>query len=460
MATRNRLFLAALGLASACALTAQARLVILGNRIQPGGPMIPAGPPQKVAPTTHPAPKLSYPGLPPLNPARVKADIHALLSARYTVREKAANELLLMGDPVVPYLKKALNGLTTPEMRHLLRRDLQKIFKEDMMRGPLITLKLKNVSATTAIMDVCRQAGTTATFWNANSNATVSLDVKNAPFWRVIAMLSAKTGLAPSFGYNNGQPGIPFQQGQNTIGPYTSFSGAFAVSLQNATYQRNLDYTQPNGGRSVTFTVQMDLLMLPSDIGNVQMQPTMITQAVDSKGQALVTPNMSNFYGGQMMGAVANCSLNLNYPKHPSRRIKILKGYIPITGAVDLKALKVKISTKKSETLHIGGIHLKFGPESFVNNNWQLTYQITWPTSMSQQAQNIQNQAQNTGNMQGFGAGGVAASYINVMSSNGMPNKTIYTLQTNIKLAKLQLNIYRHPVNLKIPFKFTNVPMP
>ncbi len=422
--------------------------------------MIPAGPPNKAAPTTHPAQKLNYPGLPPLNPARVKADIHALLSTHYTVREKAAGELLLMGDPVLPYLKKALNGLTTPEMRHLLRRDLRKIAMDDLMRGPLITLKLKNVAATTAIMDVCRQAGTTANFWNATSNATVSLDVKNAPFWRVIGLLAAKTNISPSFGYINNQPGIPFQPGQNTMGPYTSFSGAFAVSLQNTTYQRNLNYTQPNGGRSVNFTMQMDLLMLPSNIGNAQMQPIVLTRAVDSKGQSLVAPNMNNYYGGQFTGAVANLPLNLIYPQHPGRRIKILKGYIPITGAVDLKALKVKISTKKSETLRIGGIHLKFGPESLVNGNWQLTYQITWPASMSQQTQNIQNQAQNTSNFQGFGAGGVAAGYINVISSNGMPNKTVYTLQTNIKLMKLQLNIYRHAVNLKIPFKFTNVPMP
>ncbi len=435
-------------------------MVILGNGIQPGGPMIPAGPPHKVAPASHPAEKLSYPGLLPLNQARVKADIHALLSARYSVREKAAKELLLMGDPVVPYLKKALQGLTTPEMRHLLRRDLRKIATEDMMRGPLITLKLKNVPATTAIMDVCRQAGTTANFWNTNASTTVSLDVKNAPFWRVIAMLASKTNISPSFGFNNGQPGIPFQMGQDTLGPFTSFSGAFAVSLQNATYQRNLNYTQPNGGRNVSFTLQMNLLMLPSNIGNVQMQSMIINRAVDSKGQSLVAPNMNNFYGGQLMGAVGNCSLNLQYPKHPGRRIKILKGYIPITGAVDLKTYKVKISTKKSETLRIGGIHVKFGPESLVNGNWQLTYDITWPANMSQQMQNIQNQVQNTSNMQGFGAGGVAASYINVISSNGMPNKTTYTLQTNIKLMKLQLNIYRHAVNLKIPFKFTNVPMP
>ena len=386
--------------------------------------------------------------------------MHALLSGRYAVRTKAARDLMLMGYPVVPYLKKALNGLTTPEMRHLLRWDLRAIAKADLMRGPLITLKLKNVPATTAIMDVCRQAGTAANFWNANSNTSVSLEVKNAPFWRVIALLASKTNISPSFGYMNGQPGIPFQQGQNTIGPYTSFSGAFAVSLQNATYQRNLNYAMPNGGRSVNFTLQMNLLMLPTHIGSVQMQPIVVTQAVDSKGRSLVATNMNNFYGGQFMGAVANCSLNLHYPKHPGRRIKILKGYIPITGAVDLKALRVNISTKKSETLRISGIHLKFGPESFVNSNWQLTYEITWPTGISQQAQNIQNQAQNTSNMQGFGAGGVAASYINVISSNGMPNKTTYTLQTNIKLAKLQLNIYRHPVHLKIPFKFTNIPMP
>ncbi len=309
----------AVGLSMAISEGLQARMIILNpTNIQPGGPMIPAPAPKPGK--GHASAKLSYPAPPKADAAKIKADIKALGSGRYAVRERAAHELLAMGDPVMPYLKAALKGLTTPEMRHLLRRDLRAIAKADLMRGPLITLKLKNVPATTAIMDVCKQAGTTANFWNSNTASTVSLDVKNAPFWKVIAILAAKTNMSPSFGYmNNGQPGMQFAQGQNTISTFTSFDGAFAVSLTSGNYQRSCDYTQPKPARSSSFNIQANLLMLPNEIGNLQMQSVTITKAIDSKGQSLLSPNMNNYFGGQFQGAVANCNFNLNYPKHPGR---------------------------------------------------------------------------------------------------------------------------------------------
>jgi hypothetical protein len=461
MRFRNGLVAGALSVV-ALAGAVRGRLVILGPGIQPGGPMIPAPPPAapKKGAATQPVQRLQYPEAPPADPARIKADIHALGSGRYVVREKAAADILKMGDSVVPYLKKALQGLTTPEMRHLMRRDIRTIARMDLMRGPLITLNLKNVSATTAIMDVCQQAGTTANFWNGNTSATVTLNVKNAPFWRVLALLGRRTQMAPSYGFNNNQPGISFQQGQNTLGPYTSFDGAFAVSLQNATYQRTVDYSQPKGGKSDSFSIQMYLLMLPNKIGNVVMQPVVISRAVDSKGQSLVGPNMANYYNGPMMGAVENCTMNLTYPKHPGKRIKMLKGYIPITGDVGVKMFTVKIGTKKPHTLRISGVHVKFGREKLVNGNWQFTYVMSWPANMSQQTQAIQNQLSNTQFMQGFIAGGAAVPFLNCISSVGGANQTTCTMQTNEKIAKVTFNIYQRPVNLEIPFQFTNVPMP
>ena len=455
-----RLTILAVGISMAMTAGLQAKMIILTPpNFQPGGPMIPAPAPKQGK--GHTSGKLSYPAPPKVDVTKIKAAIKALSSGRYAVREKAAHELLAMGDPVMPYLKAALKGLTTPEMRHLLRRDLRAIAKTDLMRGPLITLKLKNVPATTAIMDVCKQAGTTANFWNSNTTSTVSLDVKNAPFWRVIAILAEKTNTSPAFGYmNNGQPGIPFSMGQNTIGALTSFDGAFAVSLSSGNYQRSCDYTQPKPTRSSSFSIQANLLMLPNQIGNVQIQQIAVTKAVDSKGQSLLSPNMNNYFGGQFQGAVANCNFNLNYPKHPGRSIKILKGYIPITAAVGRKKYTVKLSTKKTETLRIDGVRMKFGPEKFVNGNWQLNYVVSWQGPQSPQEQNIQNQVSNTTSMLGQASNGAAPNFINFSSINGGQNETTYTLQTNIELTKLTLKIFSRAVNLKIPFKFTNVPMP
>lgn len=438
----------------------RAKMMILNpTSIQPGGPMIPAFAPKQDK--SHASAKLIYPAPSKVNAAKIKAVIKALNSGRYAVREKASHELLAIGDPVVPYLKAALNGMTTPEMRHLLRRDLRIIARVDLMRGPLVTLKLKNVPATTAIMEVCKQAGTTANFWASNTTSTVSLDVKNAPFWKVIAILAEKTNMSPAFGYmNNGQPGMPFSLGQNTIGAYTAFDGAFAVSLISGNYQRSCNYTPAKPTRSSYFNIQANLLMLPNRIGNVQMQQVTITKAIDSKGQSLLASTMNNYFGGQFQGAVATCNINLIYPNHPGRSIKILQGYIPITAAVGRKEYTVKLSTRSTETLRIDGVRMKFGPEKFVNGNWQLNYVVSWHGVLSPQEQNIQNQVSNTTNMLGSASNGAAPNFINFASSNGGQNETTYTLQTNIELAKLTLRIFTRAVSLKIPFKFVDVPMP
>jgi hypothetical protein len=351
--------------------------------------------------------------------------------------------------------------MTTPEMRHLLRSDLRSIAKINLLRGPLITLNLKNVTAATAIMDVCKQAGTTANVFNNNTSVRISLNVKNAPFWKVIAILAQKTNLFPTYGYgNNSQPGIPFSQGQNSIGAYTAFDGAFAVSLINSTYQRMCNYEQVKPSRSSSFTLQANLLMLTHEIGNVQIWPIIITKAVDSKGQSLRSPLMNSYFSGPLMGPVANCNFILKYPAHPGRRIKLIQGYIPLIAAVGRKTYVIHLSTTKSERLRLAGMKVKFGPESLVNNEWQFTYVLSWPGMESSGQQNLQNQLANNNCMVGQALNGASPNFLNLINSTGGPNQVSYTMQTNIKLAKIRLRIYTRAMNLKIPFKFTHIPMP
>lgn len=443
----------------------QAQTIMLGpGRIQPGGPMIPAGQPHAVGHgkvATQPSEHLDDPGPPKADIAKIKADIRDLGSDGNAVPEKAASELVAMGEPVVPYLKAALQGMTTPEMRHWLRSDLRSIAKINLLRGPLITLDLKNVTAATAIMDVCKQAGTTANVFNNNTPVRISLNVKNAPFWKVIAILAQKTNLSPSYGYwNNSRQEISFSQGQNIIGAYTSFDGAFAVSLINSTYQRMCNYEQVKPSRSSSFTLQANLLMLTHETGNIQVQSIIITKAVDSKGQSLRSPLMNNYFSGPQTGPVANCNFILKYPAHPGRRIKLIQGYIPVIAAVGRKTYVVHLSTTKSERLRIAGMKVRFGPESLVNNEWQFTYVLSWPGMESPGQQDLQTQLANNNCMAGQASNGAAPNFLNLINTTDGPNQVSYIMQTNIKLAQITLRIYTRALNLKIPFKFTNIPMP
>lgn len=418
---------------------------------------------------THPAPKpkrhgLIFSGPPKLSSQQIQARIHQLSSGRYAVREKAAHELLTMGDAAVPALKAALKGLTTPEMRHLMRGDMRKIMRMDLIRGPLLTLKAKNISAMQAFDDVCSQAGTSANIINSGNLSNISVDIKNAPFWRVMQMLAEKTGVSPAMGYYNNGPGIPLMaNGVLQKGDMISYAGAFATVLQNVNYQRNIDLTQPQHPRSSTFSISADLLMLPAQVGTVQLAPVVITKAVDSHGHSLVGGAAPPMYYGQMMGPVQNFQFNLQYPAHPGKRIALLQGYLPLTASTDPKTITLKIPAKGITHVSIPGAKLSVSAATLVNGGWQVTYTIsitqTNPQFVAPQQQNLFNELGNTGNMTIDTAHGRVLQVTN-FSGGGPFNMASYTLGTNGKPAKISMVIFTGQMNLKVPFKYKNIPMP
>lgn len=71
--------------------------------------------------------------------------IHDLSNGRESRRKTATRCLVAAGDAGLPLMKMRLNGLTTPPLRHALRSAIGGIAQADMLRGPLVTLQLRNV---------------------------------------------------------------------------------------------------------------------------------------------------------------------------------------------------------------------------------------------------------------------------------------------------------------------------
>ncbi len=402
-------------------------------------------------------------------PVEIQRWIHALASDEYGIRHRAARKLLAAGDAAMPAMKKALDGLTTPEMRHLLRQDINKITNLDFLRGPLITINVKNISAQKAFQEICQQAGTTANVIQQGISPNVTIHATKAPFWQVMQQMAVLTNISPVPWYNQGSG---LQLGLNGVlnrGSIMSIQGAFVIVAQSIS--RTIMLNQPKPAANNMFSLSMVLLTIPGKTGPLQMQNADVTKAVDNHGNSLLGPAQPVFFQNgwfpnQPM-SVYNFTLSLQWPHKPGTRITTLKGYLPILAAYHKKMLNLKIRAKGTvhQTLH--GVRISVGHLQKVNGLWQFTLAIKLPAAEAaannptptQQA--ILNQIQNF-NGDIYSSAGTVLNPNGWSSMGGWQQGMVYTIpiQMGAKPARLTMPVFTRARDLKIPFDLKNIPMP
>ncbi len=403
-------------------------------------------------------------------PAEIQRWIHALASDQYAVRHKAAQKLLAAGDAAMPAMKQALRGLTTPEMRHLLRQNIRKITNMDYLRGPLITIHLKDVSAETAFQDICKQAGTTATVMQQGLLPAVTINATKAPFWQVMQQMAVLTNVSPLMWYNQ-NPGLQLGlNGTLSRGNIISIQGAFAVVAQSITFNRNIMLNQPNHPATNMFNLSLALLTIPGKTGSMQVQNAVVTKALDNHGNSLIGPAQPFFQNGwyqNQTGSVYNVNLQLQWPHKPGTRIVTLKGYVPILAAYHKKILNLKITAKGTTHQTFHGVRISVGHLQQVNGLWQFNIAIKIPAAQAaannptsaQQA--IINQIQNF-NGSVYNKAGTVVNPNGWSSMGGWQQGMVYTIpiQMGAKPARITTPIFTRSRALKIPFDLKNIPMP
>ncbi len=370
----------------------------------------------------------------------------------------------------MPAMKKALRGLTTPEMRHLLRQNIRKITNMDYLRGSLITIHLKDVSAETAFQDICKQAGTTATIMQQGLLPAVTINATKAPFWQVMQQMAVLTNVSPAPWFNSAAGFQLGLHGTLSRGDIISSHGAFAVVAQSITFNRNIMLNQPNHPATNMFNLSLALLTIPGKTGSMQVQNAVVTKALDNHGNSLIGPAQPFFQNGwyqNQTGSVYNVNMQLQWPHKPGTRIVTLKGYVPILAAYHKKILNLKITAKGTTHQTFHGVRISVGHLQKVNGLWQFTVAISLPAAeaaannptSTQQA--IINQIQNF-NGSVYNKAGTVVNPNGWSSMGGWQQGMVYTIpiQMGAKPARITMPVYTRSKNFKIPFDLQNIPMP
>ncbi len=406
--------------------------------------------------------------------------IKELGSQRYQKRQDAKKRLIAAGEIVRTAVKKALGGLTTPEMRHEMRAVIYALNNLRLLSGKLITLDLKKVSPEKAFDKVARAAGITFSPWPPNlfqqqAGREVTLRAHHEPLLRVLWSLARQTDISPSqFNYNNMSNVLAAPGGFNVHNP-VDFRGSFLTTINQIDYHKMVNFNNSRPQITHQLVVSMILAADPTlRVMNVNNMVVM-TVAKDNLGHSLLVPNAGGqtiYYGGywNATSGVFNLSGNLNAVPHMGKKLALLKGKIDVTVGTGTKALAFK-HLHKPQKHDIGGIRIKTGNFMVLNQN---QYQIQVIFGPSQNAngnvlaptqQAIVNSLENAGsyvledknghqlagNMAGGGGGPTQFQYnFSFYNNNGMigkPTRLIITVVTGQK-------------TLHVPFAFKNIRLP
>ncbi|MGC9258764.1 MAG: hypothetical protein ACP5I8_01620 [Phycisphaerae bacterium] len=398
---------------------------------------------------------------------QIRKWITQLASHRLLIRHIAAEKLLAAGDEAVPEMKKALAGLTTPEMRHLLRQDIRKIAHADLLRGPLITLDAKNMSARQAFETVCKQVGVRPHFINQLVLPRVTIHAVREPFWKVMQQLAILTGVSPAQGYyGNPQQITLAANGVLGKGHIVDLAGAFALIPQSINYSRNLNFMQPQQAATQTFNIQAVLLSIPGSTGPMQIPQTVVTKAIDNHGNSLISATPGNVWYGNQMGGVTYFNIALQWPHHPGTIITELKGYIPVMVTVHKQLLDLKFKAKGIAKASIVGVTVSISHRTMQNGMWHFTYTIQQPGGMfnpNSDTQNIMNQLEQINSGTILTAGGRTIQLAGWGGGGGGPQGITYNANINVtggKPAEFRMVVFTGHEKLEIPFDFKNLSMP
>jgi hypothetical protein len=256
-------------------------------------------------------------------------------------------------------------------------------------RGPTcVTMKCQDASPEEVLDDLAKAADITLQAGNAMSWAstrTVTLDVKDRPFWPVFidACRQARVDFQTSMsersarriqlnpGMENHLASMPayeaegcllvfqsasrthsLQYGATTRGGVRMISGGYGPSgpviLQGA----------PNP-ETVQFTLQAELLVDPRlrPTGNVR---TTLTSALDENGTSFLRPSADGsgpvYYQNQTRGLFLRVSFNLNYPTNAGKKLAKMEGSLRIPTIVKEETWEIAdVLNAKPETKTVEG---------------------------------------------------------------------------------------------------------
>ncbi len=319
--------------------------------------------------------------------ARIKQLIADLSSPDETVRTAAMQQLVTMGEDAQQALQEHIRS------RDAAQAALQQIEVNKVAGPTLITLDVTNASVLEVMEALSKQTGFALRPYHDNmfDNAnlpTITLSVKDAPFWQVMrqVMAQGEVVIYESHDNENALRLMPQRNmGRTTVNAPFSLNGAFMVVATQIQRSNSVSLANPE---QVNRNMSMQLQVYAEPKVNIlrySHQPE-IEEAVDDKGNSLANRQSSSSYSSGR-SSVWQMHVPLIYPENPGSKIARLRGNIKMTVQTRSEKLEVEdILNVKDKTETVAGRRVVIASVTRPNDNQCQVKIIAHRDGMEQQA--------------------------------------------------------------------------
>jgi hypothetical protein len=219
--------------------------------------------------------------------ARIKDLIQKLDDDSFEVREKAEKDLIAIGPPAVPFLnaliadaekQKELAEVKVRALSALRTIELAAKSRQYYTDPKLVTLRCDNSELSAVLADLEKQAGVKIDGSAVDTKAKVTLDVQNAPLFRVLDEL-CRGQEERSYEYRD--EGVKFERSRFIACP-TAYEGPFRIRIVRIKQERSTDFKSSEGQVQVSFKADWQKYLKPSSRMDID-----IKNVTDDKGAAL-----------------------------------------------------------------------------------------------------------------------------------------------------------------------------
>jgi hypothetical protein len=281
--------------------------------------------------------------------AKTASDPSALVaqlgSARYADREAAAEALVRLGRLALPALRDS-RVAPDPEIRTRTQGLIKKIEGGLLLEPTKVRLDVDDLPLNEIVQRLNQQVSFRVALYPENNTRWKSKRLtihESAPidFWKAVDRLCAAADLQynPMLqGYAGHREPIFTLTAAAVRGTTpNSDSGPFRVSLLGVHYQRDVSFASPQPSLSIQFHAQLQVVGEPR-LTVQQTAAARLVEAVDDLGNSLIPPGHDNSaihrfsgYFGMASGAVMQVQAFLHRPVDAGKRIKKLRGTIPVS---------------------------------------------------------------------------------------------------------------------------------
>lgn len=402
-----------------------------------------------------------------LTPVQIEQLVAQLGDKQFAKRKAAKDTLEQLGPVALPYLQSALNKEKDPEIRRQLQSLVPTLEQMAALTPTLLTITCKDKPLTEVLKEIEKQSKYKIELVNGKTDKTsVSINWEKVNFWQALQSLCEQQGLMFQEGwYGNDNVTVRLMPGESSH-EFLHIDGPFRVSATGFFYNRSVQFNnrlnQANALSALTESLQVNLTVtVEPKMPLLMVKQPVFTEALSDTNDNLllpINPQRNQYYQHGYRSYMHQINGQLK-PTTTARKVKMLKGTIPVTVVAQTKPIITidKLSESKGKTFKNGNNTIRIDELTTENGQQGIKMSIsdtsangpndyTWMNSIQQRIEVYDDKG---AKLQHYGGSWG-------MNGNNNINGTFHFSGTPAKLVYLDWIT----LNYQVPFTFEDLPLP